>query len=488
MKDMEPQCIGEILLHQAERSPDRIAVTFGEENWTYKQLLSTTAALQLKIEERVREGEVVVICLPNSPAYIHAYFAVTLLGAVIMPLYSGSSEAEISLAYRTVDAALCITTHEMKSKLSNQNLSVLSLEDWQATDEETKPIYRPCLANEVALMLQTSGTTGNPKIVQHTHHNLITNVKAHCESLSLTEKDKVLITLPMPFGYCNTSQFLSHLYLGGELVIMTGLFLPSSFMKTMREQDITVVTAVPTMLQALSLLKSDYKSLPHLRYICFGGGQVTPNILESVRKKMPAHVKMVQTYGQTEAGPRITTRIIPEVYEPSNVGQAIRGVEISIRDEEGNRLGFHEPGDVWVHSPSIMKGYYLNPTETDKVLQNGWLRTGDRGYLDERNNLWILGRTKLLIKTGGKQVHPEEIERLIMEHFPLEQAVVKGETDPWLGEALVAYIIPRKSDTPVEATDILRLCRSKLSAYKVPKRVEIVQTLPRTATGKIRRD
>lgn len=270
MKDMEPRCIGEILLHQTERSPDRIAVTFGEEKCTYKQLLSTTAALQLKIEDRVREGEVVVICLPNSPAYIHAYFAVTLLGAVIMPLYSGSSEAEIRLACRTVDAALCITTHEMKSKLRIQNLSVLSQEDWQAPDEETKPIYRPRLADEVALMLQTSGTTGNPKIVQHTHHSLITNVKAHCESLSLTEKDTVLITLPMPFGYCNTSQFLSHLYLGGELVIMTGLFLPSSFMKTMQEQDITVVTAVPTMLQALSLLKSDYKALPHLRYICFG--------------------------------------------------------------------------------------------------------------------------------------------------------------------------------------------------------------------------
>lgn len=487
MKEMEPGCIGEILLHQVERNPDRIAVTFGEEKWTYKQLLSQTATLQLKMDVFVGVGDVVVICLPNSTAYVHAYFAVTLLGAVVMPLYFGSSEAEIIQAYRTVDAALCITTAEIKSRLSEQNMAVLCLEDWQALEVESQPIYRHRLTDEVALMLQTSGTTGNPKIVQLSHHNLISNMKAHCKSLELTEKDKVLITLPMPFGYCNTSQFLSHLYLGGELVIMRDLFLPSSFMRTIREQEITVVTAVPTMLQALSLLKSEYKQLPHLRFMCFGGGQVTPKVLESVRKKIPPHVRMVQTYGQTEAGPRITTRIIPEAYHPSNVGQPINGVEISIRDEQGNTLGVLEPGDVWVSSPSVMKGYYCNEVETDKVLLGGWLRTGDRGYLDEENNLWILGRTKLLIKTGGKQVHPEEIERLIMEHFPLEQVIIKGEADQWFGEVLVAYIIPRESDVNVEVNDILRLCRSQLSAYKVPKRVEIVRTLPRTPTGKIQR-
>ncbi|MEK5163583.1 class I adenylate-forming enzyme family protein [Paenibacillus sp. FSL R5-0527] len=499
IKELEPGCIGDLLLHQAERNPDRVAVTFGEEKWTYKQLLSRTVTLQLQIEPFVRKGDIAILCLPNSAAYIQAYFAVTLLGAIVMPFYYGSSRAELVRACRVVDARLCITTAEMRVKLrelaeqtdqalnASPAVQILCMEDLQNVETEAKPIYRSCLFDEVALMLQTSGTTGNPKIVQLTHRNLITNVKAHCHSLNLTEKDKVLITLPMPFGYCNTSQFLTHMYLGSEIVIMPELFLPSSFLRTIQEQQITVVTAVPTMLQAVSLLKSEYKQLPALRYICFGGGQVAPKVLEAVRDKLPPNVQMVQTYGQTEAGPRITTRIIPKEYHPSNVGKPIRGVEICIRDEHGNTLGFLEPGEVWVSSLSVMKGYYRNQAETDVTLVNGWLRTGDRGYVDEENNLWILGRSKLLIKSGGKQVHPEEIEQLILNHFPVDQVVVKAEADQWLGEVPVAFIVLGEKGTGIEVNDILRLCRSRLSAFKVPKRVEIVQTLPRTPTGKIQR-
>ncbi|TKJ93360.1 hypothetical protein PaeCFBP13512_02885 [Paenibacillus sp. CFBP13512] len=486
MIQIECECIGEILLRQADQNPNHIALTFENEKLTYKQLLCKTASLQQKIKEKVESGDVVLICLPNSLLYIQAYFSITLLGAVVMPLYSASSKVEIVQAFYAANATLLITTTEMKSEFNDLDIAILYLEENQIHGIDIVPVYRPRNKNEVALMLQTSGTTGNPKIVQLTHYNLLTNIQAHCESLNLSKEDRVLITLPLPFGYCNTSQFLSHLYLGGQLVIMKGLFLPSSFMKIIRDQKITVVTTVPTMLQAISMLKSDYKQLPYLRYICFGGGQLTSKILEGVRRKLPQQVSMVQTYGQTEAGPRITTKVIQEVYYPANVGKPIRGVHIIIKNENDETLKPLEQGDIWISSLSVMKGYYKNELETSKVLLNGWLKTGDQGYLDEENNLWITGRKKSIIKTGGKQVHPEEIERLIMDHFPVEQVIVKGEADHFLGEILVAYIVPSHLNS-VKENEILQFCRLQLSAYKVPKKVKIVSTLPKTPNGKIRR-
>lgn len=335
-------------------------------------------------------------------------------------------------------------------------------------------------------MLQTSGTTNNPKKVMLTHKNIISNIISHSESVGLTEKDKVLISLPMFFGYCNTSQFLTHMYLGGTLHILGNFFQPHQVLKVLEEEKISSYTAVPSML--LMLLKnksrlSNYR-LPHLKYIFFGGGIMPIKELKKLMDKFP-HVQFIQTYGQTESSPRVTALLGEDSKKKvGSVGKPIPNVEIKIVDEYGRQLKSGQVGEIIVRGDNVMKGYYKSKEATTQAIIDGYLYTGDLGYIDEDGYLFLKGRKKSLIISGGINIYPEEIEEKLLTHPNIINVVITGKTDKIYGEIPVAFI---EKKGQITKEDVIKYCEKFFSSYKIPKEVTFVQTLERTYNGKNKR-
>jgi len=339
--------------------------------------------------------------------------------------------------------------------------------------------------NDVAIMLHTSGTTSNPKRVMLTHSNLINNIESNIHSLALTSNDKACITLPIYFGYCNTAQFLTHLYLGGVIIMVNGIFIPRQFFKLVEEEKITNYTCVPSTL--LTLLKYNYMDnydYNSLRYICFGGGRMPTDKLAQLIEKFPS-IGFVQTYGQTECSPRITA-LMPEysLEKIGSVGKAIPNVEIKIVNNMGIEVHDSQVGEIIVRGKSTMLGYYKQPEETSQVIRNGWVHTGDLGYVDNDGFLFLIGRIKNIIISGGINIYPEEVELVILQHECIIDVCVIGVDDMLLGEVPIAKVILKYE---IPESELMRYCSERLSKYKIPVRFEAVKAIPKTYNGKIKR-
>lgn len=289
----------------------------------------------------------------------------------------------------------------------------------------------------------------------------------------------------MYFGYCNTAQFLTHVYLGAAMIIMDTIFYPQIFFQLVQKYKVTNFTGVPTML--LMLLKyrySDRYDISLLRYICFGGGSMP---VESLKKLVTMYetVGFVQTYGQTECSPRVTA-LMPKdsLTKLGSVGVEIPDVNINIVDEEGNPVMAGEIGEIIVHGKNIMKGYYKKPDLTKDTIKNGWLYTGDLGYRDSEGYLYIKGRKKNVIISGGINIYPEEIEQIIRDFGNIEDVCIYGESDFLLGEVPVAQIVAKN----IDIDSLKAYCKLNLSNYKIPVRFYIVDTIEKTYNGKIKRE
>jgi long-chain acyl-CoA synthetase len=341
--------------------------------------------------------------------------------------------------------------------------------------------------DDVIVLLHTSGTTSRPKRVMLTNQGLLSNIKSHCESLNFDDKDVCLIQLPMMFGYCNTAQFLAHVYLGARIVINPNPFMVADFYRIVEKLGITNFTAVPSILKVLY----NYDILPYdissLKVICFGGSPISKACLLDIIKKFPS-IAFVQTYGLTEAGPRITT-VPPSKYieKVGSVGKAIPDVEVKIVNELSMVLEHGEIGEVIVKSNGIMKGYFKCEEETTKVICDGWLHTGDMGYISEDGYLYVVGRKKNIIISCGLNVCPEEVEEIILTCPGVIDTRVYGVCDDLLGEVIYADIVVESNNADI-IQQVKSVCLKKLSNYKVPKKFRLVDKIYRTYNGKIKRD
>ena len=318
-----------------------------------------------------------------------------------------------------------------------------------------------------------------------THRNLISNIESNIQSLKLTEEDKCLIAMPMYFGYCNTAQFLTHLYLGASIVILDGMFFPKTFFFTVQNEQITNFTGVPSML--LTLLKYRYTSkydISSLRYICFGGGKMPEEQLKKLIQLFSS-VGFVQTYGQTEASPRITALLPKDALRKiGSVGTPIPNVRVKVVDEMGNCLPANTIGEVVVQGKNVMKGYFKQEKITKDTIVDGWLHTGDLGYLDKEGYLYLTGRKKNIIISGGINIYPEEIEEVLMRHPNVCDVCVFAEKHSMLGEVPVAQIVLYDNNADL---DLRTFCIKRLAMYKVPVKFELVENLEKTYNGKIKR-
>lgn len=477
-----------------------IALKQGDDSLTYSEWYEKSKSLSKRLDNCVlKDSATVVLYLPNSISYAIAYFGVLFSKKVIVPIGTQAKEPEIISTIEYCEADVIITDLAHKKFVYNslesysKKIYVFIIETneiiliHENNDFVKKSNYLVQKGNEddVVIMLHTSGTTNNPKRVMLTHKNLMSNVVSNVESLNLTVDDRVLIALPMFFGYCNTAQFLTHVYLGASMVILDSFFLPKQFFQIVEKEKITNFTGVPSMLlMLLDYRYSDCYDFGTLRYICFGGGKMPVEKLKKLIEKYPS-IGFVQTYGQTECSPRVTA-LLPNdsIRKIGSVGKPIPNVNVQVFDEKDNPVVANTIGEIVVNGDNVMKGYYKQPEISKETKRNEWLHTGDLGYFDDEGYLYLTGRLKNIIISGGINIYPEEIEQLLLQHECVDDVCVYGVEHDMMGEVPAAKIV-LKAD--VSIAELKKFCSKNLANYKVPVKFDIVNSLPKTYNGKIKR-
>jgi len=483
----------ELLLRQKHN--EKIAISCASKSITYEAWNIESQKISLQINENIQTcSKCIAVFLPNSIDYAVAFYGILFSNKIVIPIDIRSKPSEIRTIIEYCEVDCIITSDNYINELKAMSESYAYRLMIYCIENHRFIIFnqdKPCIdktnindIDDVAIMLHTSGTTSNPKRVMLTHNNLICNVESNIESLMLSEDDRTLIVLPMCFGYCNTAQFLTHVYLGASMVIYSGMFMPSKFFETLQNQKITNCTVVPTML--LMILEYRYKEnydINMLKYICFGGSKMPEHKLKLLINTFK-NVGFVHTYGQTEASPRVTM-LGPQfaLSKIGSVGKPIPRVEVKVVDSTNNEVLQCVIGEIMVSGENVMKGYFKRPDLNEKIIENGWLHTGDLGYFDSDGFLYIVGRKKNMIISGGINIYPEEIEEVIMNHPNVKDVCVISEQHELLGEMPIARVVLREN----VFTDLSNFCRKRLADYKIPFRFDFVDKIDKTYNGKVKR-
>ena len=494
----------------ARRHPERVAIVGDDRRIRYAEFWDEAQRFAQALRARgLRPGERVAILLPNRIEAAVACYGCWLAGGIAAPLnvqgrardfqaWLRHCEARhVVYEYSHTDATDAIAAIDASDE--SELIEPAPIERWPLGAEHPlcPPITDDAIlvdvdaaeriaAEDVALILYTSGTTGAPKGVTLTHGNLLANASAVVRYLDLSERDSVLSILAFYYAY-GASVLHTHLISGGCVVLAQNLLFPHLLMDTIARERISGFSGVPStyalLLERVRL--GDY-DLSSLRYLTQAGGAMSPSLTRRMRAALP-NARLFVMYGQTEATSRLTW-LPPERLDEKlgSVGIPIDGVALRIAREDGSDAATGEPGEVRVRGANVMRGYWNNPEASAAVFDGGWLRTGDMGYLDADGYLFLAGRRSDMIKTGAHRVHPNDIEDVIVELAGVSEAAVVGIDDDVLGQVIKAFIVapglPLRSENMVKAH-----CRERLASYKIPREIEFVSALPRTASGKVRR-
>lgn len=498
----------DFLVSNAKTYPDKIAVVDGDVCVTYQELLNKVNSFAgFLVKNNLNKGDRVSLLLENSAEYIVGYYGIIAAGGVVVGLNSISKSRDIvncvkhsgsswlivndnNQEFITVEKELQDIPFILVTNTKNNNLpaSHYKWNDVTSASEKLSDeyLYDKDDNNQLAAIIYTSGTTGNPKGVTLSHSNLVANTKSIIEYLQLTHEDKVVNVLPFYYSYGN-SVLHTHIAVGGTVIIEKSFLYPHKVLYSMQEYGATGFYGVPStyslLLNRVNL--ADYK-LPDLRYMAQAGGPMPTLNIKKILNVFK-DIKFFVMYGQTEATARLCY-LPPERLDdkPGSIGIAIPGVTVEIRDENDKKVEPGKIGQICAKGPNIMQGYWHDNENTKAVIRNGWLMTGDLATYDNEEFIYIKGRASEMIKSGAYRISPKEIEEVILEIDGVEEVAAVGIPDELLGQVVKAVIV-KTTDVALAEKDIKQYCSKLLSAYKVPKKVEFIPELPKTASGKIKR-
>ena len=449
------------------------------------QVMDMAAALAA---EGIGSGDRVAMALPNGSATIVSFLAASIAGTAA-PLNPAYRYEEFVFYLEDTNARVMILppdgAEEARRAAADRNVRVLVAE----TDEAGKvrlagaksgTARRP-QPDDIALVLHTSGSTGRPKRVPLRHRNLAVSIRNISRTYALSANDLALCLMPLFHVHGLMASTMSTLFTGGTVVVPSK-FNPLAFARIVRDHGVTWYSAVPTIHQLVLARRSGQEGFPTLRFVRSCSASLAPELMA----KMEDHfgVPVLEAYGMTEASHQMASNPLPPAArKPGSVGPGT-GVQISIRDEAGQPLPSGKAGEVCILGPNVIREYENNPEATAKSFFGEWFRTGDQGILDAEGYLMLTGRIKELINRGGEKIAPREIDEVLLMHPAIAEAVCFGVPHPTWGEEVAAAVV-LKGDA-AEA-DIAAHCRARLAEFKVPKKIHIVETIPRTATGKIQR-
>lgn len=486
--------IKDILLEN--KNSDRTIVIYKGIEYCYKDIYWQACNIKKQIEYKIYERKRNIgIFIPNSIEYILGFFAVLLSDNIVVPIDVSCSEYEMISTLRYCEIDMILTISNMENRLSaalskyEHKVSVyyVDKETIKIINENMKTILKSIEnVEDVAIMLHTSGTTSNPKRVMLTNKGVIKNIISNIQALSLKRSEKSLIILPMYFSYCNTAQFLSYFYVKGTLVIYDKpIFTIQNMNFFIDKYEINTIFATPTIINLMDKYKrkcvSAYKSL---NKITIGGAKMNTVVLLNIMEKYK-NIDFYITYGQTECSPRISTLLVnAHMDKITSVGKALQDIYIHILDEKMSELSHNQIGTIFVETDCKMKGYFKNSMASRKVFYNGWINTGDVGYVDEENYLYLVGRQKNIIISHGINVYPEEIEELIKQYEGIEECMVYGKEHEISGEEICLKYV---KNNEFKLNEFNKFCHDKLALNKIPTYFECVESIEKTFNGKIRR-
>jgi acyl-CoA synthetase (AMP-forming)/AMP-acid ligase II len=483
------------LLELIQTAPgDRTAIILPEAEIrvTYQSLRDQVAAMADALAALgTQRGDRVATVLPNGLPAIVSFLAASVAGTAA-PLNPGYREDEFSFYLEDTAAKvlLCLGdgAAEARRAAGARGIPVFSLEMdgsgvvriVNAPNGKTAAAPAP---DDVALVLHTSGSTGRPKRVPILHRNLTASTRNIVDHYTLKPDDVSLCVMPLFHVHGLVASTLSTLLSGGAIVV-PNKFNPLSFWRTVRDSGATWYSAVPTIHNLLLSRAGNERPAGSegLRFIRSCSAALPPEMMAKMEQVFG--VPVLEAYGMTEASHQMASNPQPPAQrKPGSVGPGT-GVNISIMDDAGNHLPKGARGEVVIQGPNVVSGYENNPEANAKSFTDGWFRTGDQGFLDAEGYLMLTGRIKELINRGGEKIGPREIDEVLLSHPAVAEAVAFGVPHPTWGEEVAAAIVLKE---PVNEAAILAFCKERLADFKCPKKFYIIDTIPRTATGKIQR-
>ena len=481
------------LARNAADNPDRVAIHLGDQTTSYGELDDQSARVAGLLADRgIAPGTPIGIMLPNVPEFASVYYGILRTGAVVVPMnpllkareiayYLGDSSAPVIFAWH-------ITAPEVEIGAKEAGAEAILVDpatfpDILATASPAPQVVDRA-AYDTAVVLYTSGTTGHPKGAELTHANLINNVEVSAADLfQLGPDDLIFGGLPLFHAFGQTCTLNAAIMTGASLTVLPR-FDAAKALGILADQRVTIFAGVPTMFSALLHVpdRSDY-DVSALR-LCISGGAAMP--VEVLRQFEDAFDCIVlEGYGLSETSPVASFNHPGRERKPGSIGTPIRGVEMRVVDASGAEVPQGEVGEIAIRGHNIMKGYLNRPEATaEAVSDDGWFRTGDIGRVDEDGYYYIVDRKKDLIIRGGYNIYPREIEEVLYEHPEVAEAAVVGIPHPELGEEVGAAVALKPGAT-VTPDELRSYVKSQVAAYKYPRRVWIVDALPKGPTGKI---
>jgi len=487
----------------AEKFADRTAIVCGERRVCYAELdKAANKVANALLDMGVRKGDRVATLMANSPEFVNIYFGTVKAGAIPVPLDIRYKVDELGFVCGSCKPKILVAESDLLEPVAPFLFRFESIQhviDLDARHEGKFPGYGEIMANsseeevdvelepdDIGVISYTSGPTNQPRGVVLTHRSLVFEAIVSGDGFQQTEEDRMMMfALPMYHMFGLASVMLGSIQKGSTVVIVPGTGRSiSSFLETIEREKGTMYLGVP-YIYALAINVAEREGLRYdtssVRLWGSGGATLTLEIIEKFKQYYGADV--LDIWGLTESVSHITHHPPGDSRKPGSSGKALPGWEIRATDDRGGMLPPNQTGELVVRGP-VMEGYYNNPRDTAREIKNGWLQTGDLGYVDEGGYLYLTGMKKDMIILKGQNIWPGDIEKVLCSYYKVDKAAVVGIPDRLRGE-IVGAVVQLKSGFDATEQEIRHFCQSRMADYKLPKRVFFTQSLPQTTARQI---
>ena len=478
--------------------PDWTSIIYEDREITNAEIISQCRKLTAVLKKLgVKQGDRVIVQTPNCPQVFYSFSAAWRLGAIIVPINYLISEEETAHIYRDSGAKIVISSKIYWPKIQACRARVPEVKTVILIDEDApEGTYSfPKLVNEspeetsiadtsdddIAALIYTAGTTGKAKGVIHTHGSLYANAFMQHQTAPPTDGMTYVSILPLCHSYGIASSNVG-LFRTNRMILLNSFDLNVIF-ASIEKYSANILAAVPTMYVYMLLYPEPKKfNLSSMKYWISGSA---PLAVETWNKFKEIYgFEIIEGWGLTEAGANNSCNPFSGTKKIGSIGLPMNGTEMKIFDDQGNPLAEGEKGEIVIRGPQIMKGYWNRPEETAEVLKNGWLHTGDVGYVDQDGYFWITDRKKDLIIKGGENISPRLIEEVLYACPQVSEAAVIGVKDEKYGEEIKAFVVLHPGET-ASAEDLIAFCKARLSNFFLPKHIVFLEAMPKSLVGKI---
>ena len=502
----------EFLMVTSAIAPERTAIVFEEKRFTFGELQERSSRLANALAAMgLQKGDKLALLEVNCNHCVEVYFACAKLGVVYVPLNFRARSDELAYMIQNAEAKVLMVGPRYLDLVQEIRLQAPCLQHVVSLAGATKGIrgYEDLLQEasaddpfteiadeDLTILMFTAGTTGQPKGVMLAHQNFSEYVLNNVTPVDTETEEKNILTVPL-YHIAGVQAMMAGVY-GGRTLVVQRQFDVEDWMRLVKEHQVDRAMMVPTMLkQLMDHPKFRGAELSSLKVITYGAASMPLEVIKRAIREFPG-ARFINAFGQTESAATITMlgpedHVIegsPEEIERkltrlSSIGKPLADVEVRIMGEDGEMLSTGKVGEIVARGGRIMRGYWKQDAATTKTIDaQGWLHTGDLGYQDEDDYIFLAGRAKDIIKRGGEMISPEEVENVILSHPLVEDAAVIGVPDDTWGERVRAVVVT-KQGTEVQPEEIIELCRQRLASFKKPESVVFTTEIPRNPMGKI---